>query len=98
MTPTLAADLAAWNAEIDLVRPFFSIVQDKESGQYVLTADLRAATGNPKAILRKAVMIGGKQTRERDMHELLLSQFVECCRIRRPDGKTSIDLIKEWLA
>jgi len=98
MTQTLAADIAAWEAEIEMVRPFFSIVQGRMPGRCVMTADFRAATANPNAILHKAISIGGRQTRERDIDELLLRQFVECCRIRRPDGKTSIDLIKEWLA
>jgi hypothetical protein len=93
------ADIAAWEAEIELVRPFFSIVKGRMSGRYVMTADLRAATGNPKAILRKATIIGGKGTRVRDdIDELMLQVFVETCRLPRPDGKTSIDLIKEWLA
>jgi hypothetical protein len=98
MTPTLSADIAAWEAEIEMVRPFFSIVQGRMPGRRVMIADFRAATANPTAILHKATVWGGRQTRECDIDELLLREFVECCRLRRPDGKTSIDLIKEWLA
>jgi hypothetical protein len=86
----IKASYDLWQAEIDLVRPFFTVA--RERGQQIMRCDLRGKTGNPKAVLRVAVQALPPMT---DEHHL--RTFVDCCRVPGPDGKTAIDLIKEWL-